>query len=1644
MEASGVQILDPAVWGARGAAFWDASPNMDNEVETLLTRLSEAVAIERVLASRSREVVVKASVDGQGCAVRAFLGDGPSALAEYEALSRIRSPRISALVRADVLPEVVGGSPGGGAGPGIWVARAWIDGDRLDRFARSAVEGAMRQVAADAFEALEVVHASGFVHGDLSPGNLLVDRDGRAFLTDFGMARRSDGPRERSHRRSGTPLFMAPEVLAGARATVASDLFGMAAVLAICLSGVEVDASRFYGRFPAEPFLESAEIDLGGLPEWSRWMLSKLLSRDPVERLGGPQIWSRYLRGDVAGGASLVEAADVPPVGLLEGREQTLLAKNVGAAPLVLISTRDDVESASAVHAATVLMLRERRTARVLELTEVIRRASSTLELDQYLAAELGTLRSNARAAPEDRSVFFASLTEVDAWSLEVLDQLGHACLAEGNVRVVVFVEHLRLGRITRAGSPWREAVRVSLPDLTGEALLRTLSERIDLEEGPAGWVESLDRAARGSTGEVNRLLARASRMGAFVPSDDGSGRARVRPLFRWETVLVSKGASVPTTFGAGERRLVAALILHDRTMTRSQLVEVSAPTEVDPHLVTLRAEGWVEMEEGGGIRLLGTPPDLAELGLARAELASIHRMILDASASQDGSRAAEQARAWVHRLGSCGVDDPVTVAGVLDEVSTLVSRGLHALVASGLGRARALFDSAKRPLPVDLMVEFAIALARCGDSAQARSVAQLTGRATCVHEVTGVIEHLNGRLGKSSAAFERAGRPLQALVESAHLALEADDRLGFECHVEAALELDPSAERGGTRALIDLLSLRATMAARMGRVVEAGEQLDEALARAQDDGGPLTIASVRINRSSFARTRGDLDACREEIDDARRHFRDAGYAPGEAQAQAMLGVLLKDLGQLLDAEQPLLSSIARRERMGARGAAARTRGTLGLLLLERGHLRRAVDQLDRSRRVVAEEGQVAVARLFGAGLDLALSMMGQPSWDSGPETDSIKDGDQRVGQWRAQASALRAGDVTSRSMLSSETQLVLDAILDRDRSAAWFLDLASTRVASGRDGVGARLALEALARARNDGPSGDSAAGEGVEKAASALARTGLERVTAGLDDAERRAAERSLLRIPEPRPEVLDVWNERGDEDMDVMRILELNERLVNQEATATLMGAIVEAALEVSGAERGFIVMSREGKLAIDTAFESSRGDVADEDVEFSRSIVEEALTTGRPLRVSDAVEQDDWSGARSVEDLRLRSILAAPFTVSPILAGVVVVDDRRRPGAFGPREERLLSLLAGQAALALRQVHRLEENRRLAGELRERIVTREAQLLETQRALTRLGAAAPIEGLIGESRAMDDARSLIHRVARSDIAALITGPSGSGKEVAARAIHSLSSRADRPFVAENCAALPASLAEAELFGVKKGAFTGADLDRAGLFERADGGTLFLDEVGELPLDLQAKLLRVLETRTVRRVGEEEERSVDFRLVSATNRSLGAEAEAGRFRADLMYRLDGVTIEMPSLAQRREDIPALVEHFLLRSCGEGAEPKCMTPEVLARLMDREWPGNVRELGNEVARLVVLSGPEISDADLVRTSKSYSGAAVSPSVGGQPGAIRPIAELERIAIVDALRSTGDDKRKAAELLGISRAKIYQRLKEWNESGED
>lgn len=336
--------------------------------------------------------------------------------------------------------------------------------------------------------------------------------------------------------------------------------------------------------------------------------------------------------------------------------------------------------------------------------------------------------------------------------------------------------------------------------------------------------------------------------------------------------------------------------------------------------------------------------------------------------------------------------------------------------------------------------------------------------------------------------------------------------------------------------------------------------------------------------------------------------------------------------------------------------------------------------------------------------------------------------------------------------------------------------------------------------------------------------------------------------------------------------------------------------------------------------------------------------------------------------------------------------------------------------------------------------ERGITHRALRREVERLRTTVRRQARTSRLEGVSPAISTLRDQVSAVATTDLAVLVRGESGTGKELVSRELHSLSRRAKAPFVAENLAAIPAALVESALFGHTRGAFTGATESRQGLFRRAEGGTLLLDEIGEMPLELQPKLLRVLEEGRVRPVGSDQEVAVNVRVLAATHQDLDALVHAGRFRADLYYRLAVVEIEVPPLRERPGDILLLAQRFLDAAHEAANQPlRGLHPEAAARLLAWRWPGNVRELKHAMDRAALLArGPVITSADLpARLHEAHPDSPPPPRalVGGE---LRTLAEVEREHILAVLEAVSQNKAQAARALGIGRKTLYRKLEAW------
>ncbi len=422
--------------------------------------------------------------------------------------------------------------------------------------------------------------------------------------------------------------------------------------------------------------------------------------------------------------------------------------------------------------------------------------------------------------------------------------------------------------------------------------------------------------------------------------------------------------------------------------------------------------------------------------------------------------------------------------------------------------------------------------------------------------------------------------------------------------------------------------------------------------------------------------------------------------------------------------------------------------------------------------------------------------------------------------------------------------------------------------------------------------------------------------------------------------------------------------------------------------------------------------------------SRAVLRRVLDERAAVLVANAIEE--LGGTESLLAGRILSTLAAPMWRGDGIQGVIQVDNRASAGMFTAADLDLLMVLAQQAALAL-------ENARLISRLR----VAEERLRGENRYLKRREERRRVAEIIGDAPAMRAVQRQLEKVTDTRATVCITGETGTGKELAASAVHYQSRRKDKLFVAQNCAALPENLLESELFGHKKGAFTGADQDKKGLFELADGGSLFLDEIAEMSMPLQAKLLRVLQEGTFRPVGATTEKQVDVRIICATHRNLAEEVDKGRFRQDLYYRLMVFPIRIPSLRERREDVPLLAAHFLARYVAEYHRSVAgFTPAALDALAAYAWPGNIRELENEVQRLVIQSDPDafLDVPQLSPQLRKIEGTVAR--VAPKKGTLKEMTDdVERWLLIEALRDHGGNKTRTAETLGITREGLHKKL---------
>lgn len=945
---------------------------------------------------------------------------------------------------------------------------------------------------------------------------------------------------------------------------------------------------------------------------------------------------------------------------------------------------------------------------------------------------------------------------------------------------------------------------------------------------------------------------------------------------------------------------------------------------------------------------------------------------------------------------------------------------------------------------PAELMLAAADALRLQGDYGRARGLV-LRAEARAVPGSAALAAEVLRRAGDVALAEARAREAVTNVEDPEGRARAVLARLALD-RGEAAL----AASIAGDQRTAPLCEARALIAIRRGEPASALAEVarGEAIARSLEE--RARFAALRGYISHASDPEGAHAAYVTAVDYASRAGaveEEAFYRTGEASTAVDLG----DLGSAIAASTraALLCEHLGRPALGARAllacaAAYATAGaTHDTIRIAREAISRARDANDKRAEAYA---WWAIADVSPAGdgdglraAEGAARLLG----DDDPD-DTLRAAARLL---RHRASALDDERIEELDQLAGgDVALAAPARLD------WWGARALSLLISEGGAVNARsdrvlAALTALADARAPVWSRGPALAAGHDLAARLGHSEVAQRLLAALGDAARdliRRAPPELSLAVKALPWIARAASapQTGMRPQQARDLESLIHSLSERDRLGPLLNRVVDALVLWTGVERGLLLLKAPNdRLSARAARNLARSDLRGEQMALSQTLARRALAAREPVVAVDAAGELP-SVHHSVHALKLRSVLAVPLIARGEALGVVYLDDRVRRGAFGERELSFARTIASLAAVAIADARdqallrrAVRRARRAEAELSDALARQAAALdaaeLELAKARSSRGTRYRYDAIVGESDATNAMLRLVDKVTAADIPVLIVGESGSGKELIARAIHNNGARSQRRFVSENCGAIPEGLLESALFGHVRGAFTGADRPRSGLFETADQGTLFLDEIGEMSLGMQTKLLRVLEDGMIRPVGSERTRHVDVRVVAATNRDLEAMVRARTFREDLLYRLNIITIRIPPLRERASDVPLIVQH-LIQKHGGGAKVR-VTQAAMSRLMTYAWPGNVRQLENEIRRALVLSEGEI---DCEHLSADIAG--TTPVSGPDPGlnVRHRIDNLEKSLVREAMNRTQGNQTQAAKLLGLSRFGLQKMIR--------
>jgi transcriptional regulator with GAF, ATPase, and Fis domain/Flp pilus assembly protein TadD len=1595
---------------------------------------------------------------GEPCAIKVFPPPrderaAQQALDEFARLTDLAHPN---LVRVRDAGRLRDGRP--------FVVSEFLPGPTLSDYLGTSPDRFQRLAAAalGLTDAVAYLHSRGLLHGDISPANVRYNAQNQPVLMDLGLARDLDGgPRTGA---TGTLGFIAPEALVGESAP-ASDLFSLGATLYHAWTGVApfgtgIEATRRLWEGPAT----APSLLFPGLPpEWDD-LLRGLLAFAPEARPSSARELVRLIHNHFPGHPTPIIQMSAPPpagdplAGVLVGRggqQQSLLRVleqlAEGTTPTTVVTISGPVGSGRRALIARVL-----REARLAMLSG----AWPTIQIDETGFGRLAAATRDTADSPRaddpvvqtqvQRAAIIARLEERarDVPLCLVLDPgADEELLAEavagtenaGRLLVVVPVERAGLRTnatdiplapldaedvrelIRRAGELPSDPVVKRIADHSGGlAAAASLLVRHWLREVRG---EAIAALSTGETPDLDRLLDRS--FASLTPecrewitvvgmAPSGKRAAEITTLDPRQKAKATQEAQaagwltpqleLPTPqHHAGVCRALAA----DRRL--AQLADICV-AELPPHdprrgethlAVGKRAEAAIAFRAAARSAVEAEQhSEVAHWGLRAVEV-------------DPGIADFDDYLDWTRSLGICGrYAEALYLLSHASPASPARDAQLAERRAWLLGRSGDLVG-ARRVLEETL-----------GDNVDEESRLRLRGRLARLLISTG--HYAEAFLAATPAIRTASWTTASAAHEAAILALAYQGRCD-----EAKVHLESL--QGAAQHDARIPALLGVLYQLTRRPAEAAVAYRLAVERYQQSGD---VHGLAIAKSNLACTLAETGRYAEAFD----YLPQATRELGRLRVATDLALALFNTGELLlqvsddHGAQKLLERLRAEAKSAQGGASEGYADYLDADVVRRRSPGHAVGLYGRAREIFETRGYLSMARTAAFARAEALAEAGQ--------TQAALDA------WQAASgdTALSAAVAVEETALLARARIALASAPhseDDARIASQLSQQAESARLQGRLPVAWHSGC--LAARIWDRLSDPRASDEGNRATAcfEEIKMNTPPQFRAGIDanpDAPRLRGDSGSG--------IASLLERTTRAEARLRRILRINKRLNSDLRLARVLETVIDTVIELTGAERGFLLLKdNDGELSVRVARNIDQRTLEDPQFTLSRSIAKQAADSGEPIITVDAAGDQRFREALSVSDLHLRSVLAAPLAVKGKVVGTIYVDHRLRKGVFDDEAVATVMDFGEQAAIAIENVRLVAElrrrenqvqalNRRLERQLQER----EADLQEARAELKVSREAANLRydyrQIVGRTPRMMELFHLLDRVTDTSLPVVIEGESGTGKELVARAIHFNGPRRDRPFVSENCAAIPETLLESALFGHVRGAFTGADRESRGLFAIADGGTLFLDEVGEMSPAMQGKLLRVLQNGEFHRVGGERAQKVDVRIVAATNRDLARMVEQGKFRQDLFFRLAVVRFTLPPLRERRDDIPLLVEHLLGKTAGSDGQTKTIEPAALSRLCAYNWPGNVRELENEITRAAAFSSSAISVADLSPHMNPKFDPALAPADGLH---LRPRVEhLEMTLVHEAMQRFGGNQTKTAEALGLSRFGLQKKLKRY------